>query len=155
MFRRKVYGESKLPSCPFCAKTALVKNSQGVPVCDSHRLVMVDNLVCACGRSLDLRVSKWGPYGVCESCGNISWTKVCELNRFENKPKPAEGGQIRMTSKGVGAWSIDNPSQPPSQNLKISDQIRVMRFSKADLPKGKTRPNPKEITIRSDEVDLL
>ena len=143
-----MYGEAKLPACPFCAKTALVKNSQGVPVCDSHRLVMIDNLACACGRSLDLRVSKWGPYGVCESCGNISWTKVCELNTFQNIQTQGGVGQITVTSN-ERAESFNRLSQ----TSKPSNEI--LHFDQVDHPKGKARLNPKEITIRSDEVDLM
>lgn len=128
MFRKKVYGESRLASCPFCGRNGVARNSQGVPVCEAHRSHNIDNLRCACGSALDLRIGKWGPYGFCDSCGNISWSKVCELNSMTKEAKPASNRAISMTSDDVGAERFEQRSKPEK---------------------------PKEITIRSDDPDFF
>ena len=80
MFRRKVYGASKVDKCPFCSKQATVRNKQGLPVCSAHKDTSLEGVKCVCGEVLDLRVGKWGPYFNCINCGNITYRKAMEIN---------------------------------------------------------------------------
>ncbi|MEK6960385.1 MAG: hypothetical protein AABX47_04380 [Nanoarchaeota archaeon] len=151
MFRKKVYGESRLPACPVCGRNAVAKNDQGVPVCEAHRSHKMDNLRCACGATLELRLGKWGPYGFCDSCGNISWSKVCELNAFSKEAKPVGGRTIDMTSDDVGAERFDQkPCQEKPREVKVTSD-------RPDLLPSNRKPqkNPKEITIRSDDPNFF
>ena len=102
----KRYGQSRIDNCPFCEKTATVKNSQGVPVCQRHRHSKLPDLKCVCGRWLELCTGKYGAYFRCINCGNINFRKALELNpqleaeqykkdreneqKIEEKPKPKE-----------------------------------------------------------------
>jgi len=106
MYIPKRYGESRIDKCPFCGRTALIKNSQGVPVCQSHKNHKLNDLRCMCGELLELKTGKWGPYFRCINCGNINLKKALEIN-------------------------------PPKSPVK------------------ENKSTPKEITVRSDEVDFL
>ena len=77
---RKRYGESRIDKCPFCGKMAVVKNSQGIPVCNNHKGSELKNLKCACGEYLDIAKGKFGAYFRCINCGNISFKKGLEMN---------------------------------------------------------------------------
>jgi len=87
MYIPKKYGQSKVNSCPFCGKTAVSENSQGIPVCLDHKKDKLDNLKCVCGEYLDLRTGKFGPYFFCMNCGNINFKKVLEMNSITNDVK--------------------------------------------------------------------
>ena len=76
----KKYGQSKIDRCPFCDKTAVMKNSQDVPVCVQHKNAKLENLKCICGEWLDVSSGKYGPYFRCLNCGNVSFTKGLEMN---------------------------------------------------------------------------
>ena len=76
----KIYGESKANECPFCGKTAVTSNTQGVPVCKEHKNKSLDNLRCVCGDYLDLKNGKFGPYFSCMNCGNINFRKGLDMN---------------------------------------------------------------------------
>ncbi len=84
--RRKIYGQSRIETCPFCAKRALFNNSQGIAVCREHRY---NKLMprCVCGELLEIRKGKWGPYFFCMNCGNISYRKGIDMNS-ETPRKP-------------------------------------------------------------------
>lgn len=77
--RRKVYGQSRIEHCVFCGRRALKLNRQGLPCCGDHQARQMDPR-CACGRLLEIRKSKWGPYFFCMSCGCISLRKGLEIN---------------------------------------------------------------------------
>ncbi len=77
---RKRYGQSRIDNCPICGKTAVVKNSQGVPVCAGHKKKELKELKCVCGEWLDVQQGKWGPYFRCINCGNINFKKGLEMN---------------------------------------------------------------------------
>jgi hypothetical protein len=86
---RKVYGQSRIERCPFCGAQALSMTSQGIPVCKNHTDRSLD-LKCICGKWLELKKSKWGPFFVCESCGTVSFKKAMEMNERQfRKEKPA------------------------------------------------------------------
>ena len=71
---RKQYGVSQESTCPHCGSRATVNNSQGVPVCPEHRDKTSDKK-CVCGKWLDVKVGKWGPYFSCVQCGIMSFQK--------------------------------------------------------------------------------
>ena len=81
MFRgKKIFGEYKIDKCPFCGKSAYVRNSQGVPVCKDHKNNELKDMKCACGEYLEVLSGKWGPYFRCIICGNVSYYKGLQLN---------------------------------------------------------------------------
>ncbi len=84
MFRKKVYGEYKEETCPFCSKIATAKNKQGVPVCRAHKDTLLENMRCVCGELLDIREGKYGIYFQCLNCGPQSPSKVFDHNN-QNK----------------------------------------------------------------------
>ena len=79
MFVKLVKGP-RIEPCPFCGKMSITKNSQGVPVCTTHKLSTIDNVKCVCGKTLDIHEGKWGPYFRCSNCGNINFKKIIGLN---------------------------------------------------------------------------
>lgn len=82
MYMKKVYGESKIDSCPFCGKRATVKTEQGVPCCVDHRKAEMPNMKCLCKGYLDVCEGKWGAYFRCMSCGNMNFNKGLEINNL-------------------------------------------------------------------------
>jgi hypothetical protein len=87
---RKVYGEYRQESCPYCGKQALATNGQGIPVCKEH----IDkelNLKCACGEWLDVKKGKFGAFFLCMSCGPVSMRKALDMNShlLKDMEKPA------------------------------------------------------------------
>lgn len=81
MYLPKVYGESKVTTCPFCSRGAYSKNPQGIPVCGDHVSSTIENVKCACGQWLDLREGKWGPFFVCSTCGPVNFTKALTMKK--------------------------------------------------------------------------
>jgi len=75
----KRYGESKLLPCPFCTRTATIKNQQGIDVCTSHTSSVFEEIKCTCGRWLEQRSGKFGVYFNCLHCGNINFNKAMEM----------------------------------------------------------------------------
>jgi len=130
MFRKKVYGQSKVDKCPFCGKTATTENSQGVPTCISHKNEELLDYKCMCGEWLELRKGKWGPFFLCMRCGPISFKKGMEVNEHilaQKKARQAKADEKKPENK-KSAYDI-TPDE--------------------DNPKKK-----KETVITSDEVDL-
>lgn len=76
----KIYGKSRVDTCPFCFKRATVKNAQDIPVCSNPRHKNLTDLKCACGSYLDVKSGKFGPYFFCFKCGNINFRKGLEMN---------------------------------------------------------------------------
>ena len=103
MYIPKKYGQSKIDKCPFCQKTAIVKNSQDVPVCLAHKNDTIDELKCVCGETLDMLKGKYGVFFSCMKCGNMNLRKVLEFNTI--KPRA----------------EIKNPSP----TFKSADNLRV------------------------------
>ncbi len=90
MRMKKVYGLSRMHSCPFCSKQALSKSVQGIPVCKDHTQTRMPEVKCACGSWTELREGKWGPYFLCRMCGPISFAKGLEMFKMM---KPGEAIQ--------------------------------------------------------------
>jgi len=80
MYRKKIYGMSRIDLCPFCGKQAVTKSIEDLPVCINHKKEKMPMMRCSCGEWLDLRSGKWGPYFTCLNCGNISFSKGLEMN---------------------------------------------------------------------------
>lgn len=101
----KRYGQSKIENCPFCGKQGVTKNSQGIPVCQSHKEHDIENLKCACGEWLDTREGKWGPYFHCMNCGNINFKKGMEMNpqvkQKNSQDKDQAKKEVTVTSDQV------------------------------------------------------
>ncbi|HIH32235.1 TPA: hypothetical protein HA235_06005 [Candidatus Woesearchaeota archaeon] len=77
-----------LENCPFCGRQALIKNPQGVAVCNAHKDTYL-KLKCICGQPLDVMNGKYGSYGNCLKCGNMSIKKALGINDTL-KPMPAK-----------------------------------------------------------------
>lgn len=95
----KRYGESRQEICPFCAKTAVVKNSQGIAVCTLHRDRSLPDMKCLCGSWLDIAEGKYGAYFRCINCGNISYSKGMEIN--EHLFKVAQNNAVEKKDKSI------------------------------------------------------
>jgi predicted RNA-binding Zn-ribbon protein involved in translation (DUF1610 family) len=88
MYIPKRYGQSKVEECPFCGKQAIVKNKQGLNVCQAHIGQDIPDIRCVCGSYLELKTGKFGPYFVCINCGNINLKKGLEMQTMQKKEKP-------------------------------------------------------------------
>jgi hypothetical protein len=80
MYIPKRYGETRVDSCPFCGRAALIKNPQGIAVCKDHKDKTLDNMKCACGEYLLMQQGKFGAFFNCFKCGNINLKKTLEIN---------------------------------------------------------------------------
>lgn len=119
-YNKKKYGNYRTEYCPFCGKTALSKNEQGVAVCKVHTKTNLQDMKCMCGQWLEIKKGKWGAYAMCESCGSMNLKKAFEIN---DGPEPA-----KVTGEDSKTKSRPSP---------------------------KSKPKPREITVRSDELDFL
>ena len=126
MFIPKKYGQSKVDSCPFCQKQAIMLNKQSVPVCIDHKEDLLDDLKCVCGETLDILKGKFGVFFKCIKCGNMNLRKVMEFNTIKAK------GNFKNNSYQKNNYenSSSDKSENPAKNFN----------------KTKT-----EITIRSDD----
>ena len=75
----KHYGEYRQSKCPFCDKSAMSMNTQGIPVCKLHVGVRLPEVKCTCGSWLDMKKGKWGAFFVCDRCGAISFKKGLDM----------------------------------------------------------------------------
>ena len=137
MYIPKRYGESKVESCPFCGRQAIVENPQGVPVCNVHKDKEMPELKCVCGEYLFMQKGKFGIYFNCMRCGNINMKKVLELN------------------------DITKPDTPitPINNMKREEGTRDMKENiKEKIVEKKMEKKvyiPKDIIIRSDDPNYF
>lgn len=125
MYIPKRYGQSKSNRCPFCGTEAVFKNKQGIIVCRKHKDLDMGELKCACGSFLDIMDGKFGPYFRCMNCGNINFRKGVEMNEERIK---------RM-------------AEPDIKRKKAFQEIN----SRAT----KENTGPKEVVVRSDELDFM
>ncbi len=107
MYIPKKYGFSKINSCPFCDRTAIAENPQGVPVCSKHLKRNLPELKCLCGDWLEIRKGKWGPYCYCLNCGNLNLKKALEIN-----PPPKQETRTQTTEK-------KSPKEQPQKEITI------------------------------------
>lgn len=93
MRMKKVYGQSRVDTCPWCGKQATVSNADGLLVCEDHKNKEMPAIRCTCGDWLDLKAGKYGPYFNCFNCGNISFAKGMELKEM-NVPSKKKGKYV-------------------------------------------------------------
>jgi hypothetical protein len=115
MYIPKKYGESKVENCPFCGKSAVTKNDQGLPVCSTHKLTKLGELKCICGEYLDMRIGKWGVYFICTRCGNINLKKALEMNPMIT---PTEARSKDFTLKSMKA---EPPQKRKVETIRSDD----------------------------------
>ena len=95
---KKQYGNYKTDSCPFCGKVATQKNAQGLSVCRFHTKESLPERKCHCGKWLELRSGKFGPYFNCINCGNMNYDKGMERSTSEVvKKEPVKKPALRST----------------------------------------------------------
>lgn len=116
-----------MESCPFCGRQAIVMNPQGVSVCTTHREAYLD-LKCICGQPLDILKGKYGTYGNCLRCGNISLKKALDIN--------------------------DTLKAMPSIKLQSKD-MTVNAESVKQVKLSVSNNKPKDTIIRSDDPDYF
>jgi hypothetical protein len=112
---KKSYGSYQRALCPFCKKEATTKNSQKIPVCQAHKNAVLGEMKCICGNYLTIMEGKYGIFFSCIKCGNISPSRVFEINEVvdvsknENIKEPASNKEkpkffndkIPLVEKGV------------------------------------------------------
>lgn len=116
-----------LESCPFCGRQAIVMNPQGVAVCTTHKEAYLD-LKCVCGQPLDIMKGKYGTYGNCLRCGNMSLKKALDINDTL-RAMPS----LKLQSKDVGV---------------NTSSVKQIKLSEAN-------DKPKDTVIRSDDPDYF
>lgn len=84
---KKIYGKSRIDTCPFCSKQATVQNKVGLLVCKDHREKVLPDIRCVCGDYLDIQQGKYGPFFSCFHCGTFSFAKGMEIMRMEIEKK--------------------------------------------------------------------
>lgn len=131
MYIPKKYGYSKKDYCPFCQKEAMTYNNQKVPVCSAHKTSTLQNMKCVCGKILDLKNGKFGPFFSCLSCGNMSLKKILEVNTVQEN----QGS------------TVQNQSFQNKNSFSNDDYSRNKDSSKNNIKNSER----KEITIRSDD----
>ncbi len=105
MFRKKVYGQSRIDRCPFCERQATAKNKQGLLVCRQHTHAILNDMRCLCGETLDLMQGKYGPFFNCMRCGPINTRKVFETNELRDVSGNSSPEQDAPMSKSERAAS--------------------------------------------------
>lgn len=100
---KKVYGNSRQESCPFCGKIATALSEQGVTVCQLHRHEKLADIKCSCGNVLEQRTGRFGPYFNCFRCGNFNFKKGMNLIQDQSSPSciPKEKKETTITSRDV------------------------------------------------------
>lgn len=126
----KVYGQSKVSSCPFCGQSANVKNEQGVPVCKNHTKSFIQDVKCACGEYMDIREGKWGPFFLCMNCGPVNWRKGMEMNpQIAQQAAPQKPIPFSQSTHAISpqlSKSLNKAFQPSKKPTVItSDDIDV------------------------------
>ncbi|MBI2542384.1 hypothetical protein HYV80_06775 [Candidatus Woesearchaeota archaeon] len=111
----KKYGHGKVDKCPFCQKHATAMNEQKVPVCQSHKDEVLDNLKCICGSPLETLHGKFGTFFSCVKCGNINMRKALEFNEI----KPRMHNEIFSQNKHERA--CQNKPQPKEMTVRSDD----------------------------------
>lgn len=86
-WRGKVYGESQVQSCAFCASVATQRSDVGVYVCHRHKQQCLEEIKCTCGNWLEQKSGKFGPYFHCYKCGNVSFKKGMELKELQESAR--------------------------------------------------------------------
>jgi predicted RNA-binding Zn-ribbon protein involved in translation (DUF1610 family) len=126
----KRYGESRIESCPFCGRQAIIKNSQGISVCMTHKAQKLPEMKCSCGENLLIQEGKFGIFFSCPNCGNVSIKRAVEMN----------SKAVEDSSRAI---EIKTPQ-------KIHRTIRRKRIFRAKH-KIRKKKMPSHIIVRSDD----
>ncbi len=108
---KKVYGQSKTDVCPFCQRQATTTSSQGIPVCQEHKVAILNEFKCICGDWLELQTGKYGTYFKCHQCGNINFKKTLEINVVKNISNPDMEKKVVKKNKPFKDYSIKKQEQ--------------------------------------------
>ncbi len=95
---RNAYGTTSLSRCPFCQKTALVKNKLGLNVCKDHTNAEIPDLKCICKESMELKEGKFGPFCICRRCGIMNLKKALEVNKINMTQPVTSKEEIQSTT---------------------------------------------------------
>ena len=128
---RKVYGQSKENHCAFCGGIATQTTQEGLLVCRHHLTHKLEEIKCTCGKWLEQKSGKFGPYFYCTSCGNINFNKAMEM-------KAVMAGN---------ASSVQSP-KPVLSSPKESFEEREKRIRREER-------RGTETTITSDDVEYF
>ena len=146
---RKIYGQSKTATCPFCQKLATTKNEQGLEVCYQHTKEVLPEIKCTCGSWLESRVGKFGPYFNCLNCGNVNYNKAMEIKSITMKQTRSQ--PVRSSSK-YGSSARDSAPAVDKAVIPKQTATSYARNKETHVYGSKKR---KEITITSDDVDYF
>ncbi|MBN2142254.1 hypothetical protein JW711_02900 [Candidatus Woesearchaeota archaeon] len=138
----KRYGESKIDKCPFCGRLATTTNSMNVPVCREHKNETLDEMKCACGKVLELKNGKFGPFYNCIDCGNLSMVKVLEFNNV----KAIRGVEGKRQIKHSTSTKPSTAGSDDKANKSLPAPDRKTLFATAPEKK-----NSREIVVRADD----
>ncbi len=129
---KKVYGKSKILSCPFCSRTATQKNGQGLDVCFRHTKEFLNDVKCLCSGLLEIRQGNYGAYFHCHGCGNLSLKRGMEiremlqqraLSRQERRPvlETGVGGVGSAESHGKEIAAVPKAVAPKETTISSRD----------------------------------
>lgn len=96
---KKSYGTYQRTLCPFCKKEATTKNSQKLPVCHTHKNSILGDMKCICGNYLIIMQGKFGIFFNCIKCGNVSPSKVFEINEIIDISKDSSSKESNATKE--------------------------------------------------------
>lgn len=115
---RKVYGQSKISTCPFCGKIATRKTETGLEVCPLHTKEQLQEIKCTCGSWLEQRAGKFGPYFNCLRCGNINFNKAMEMKALA---AVASGTKNVELEKPVEKVKFNEKKEPKETTITSQD----------------------------------
>ncbi len=95
MFIPKKYGQSRIDKCPFCDRQGIILNGQKIPVCQSHKENLVQDMKCTCGSNLEIKNGKFGAFFSCIKCGNMNMKKALDINPIKQMGKANEKPQVK------------------------------------------------------------
>jgi hypothetical protein len=156
MYIPKRYGQSKIERCPFCQKQAFSTNSQGIPVCTSHKNAILNDMKCICGKPLDIKSSKWGIFFLCMSCGPVSMKKAFDVNEIKdvsenNIGKRQDSAAVPKSSFSPCYKIQTKKSAANSTGSSNSANGQAHPDKKPEPKEQKKKPEREEFIIRSDD----
>jgi hypothetical protein len=152
--KKKSYGEYKVITCPFCERTATQKTEEGLEVCHKHTTSKLEIIRCTCGKLLEQRSGKFGPYFNCINCGNFNFNKAMEIKAIT---------KLKANSSPNSSQFVSNMTFKENQTeIKKKTIIKPKKVETLEEYKKKFRSfnfeeedNPKETTISSRDVDYF
>lgn len=124
---RKVYGQSKVSYCSFCGKLATQKSETGLEVCSQHKASKLEEIKCTCGKWLEQRDGKFGPYFNCVSCGNFNYNKAMGIkaitqNQVVKKKETPQITESAPRTRPVSSSSyVHNKYSKPTKRISAKE----------------------------------